>query len=308
MAGRRSRSALTVGLAGAACFAGSLPAQSTARVGAMLDSLRRATTVAPIARDDSVWIRVLDSLTIVVNDAGVRDTTIAGLVRAARPAETLKDVARLRREQNTPDDRAFLTRLGIALRQTHVGLRQALRDAGATASVLDPILTPTRELQIAFENVARGDVERRLHRYEIKYGPDSPPLNAIEVLANYALQWVPQFGPGRDGPGPLELVAAYSTSSVTAEEASVKSLRLTSATRLGIRWYRFGDGSSVVPRNFSFGWSGIAATTAPLQAPLARTLRGGGFFGVGPAFAAMTFVRGRQLVIGTSSQLVPYVF
>lgn len=308
MAGRRPRSALTRALVVATFTAASLPAQSATRVGAMLDSLHRATSVAPIARADSAWVRVLDSLTIVVNDAGVRDTTIAGLVRAARPGETFKDVARRRREQNMPDDRLFLAQLGIVLRQTHVGLRQALRDAGATPGVLDPILTPTRELQVAFENVARVDVERRLRRYEIKYGPGSPPLNGIEVLANYALQWVPGFGPGRDGPGPLELVAAYSTSSVTADDASVKTVRLTSATRVGVRFYRFNEKDAFLPRNFSLGWSGIAGTTAPLQAPLARTLRGGGFVGAGPMFAALTFVRGRQLVIGASSQLVPYVF
>lgn len=311
-----ARRALTraLGLA----IASALPAAAQAtdhRVGAMLDSLHRA-----VERFDSTrtaapgWIRVLDSLTRVVDAAGARDVTVEQLLRAARQEQSFKDIARLRRNENHSPTSAVPPRLALGLRQTHVGLRGAYVARGAPAPAIDSILTPTRELQESFRGVAAVDAESRLNRYEIKYGPGAPPLNAVEVLANFALQWVPGFRAGPSGPGPLEMIASYSTSGATAENASVNSIHLVSTTRVGVRVYDFSgqNGKSIVdalrPAEFSFGWAAIAGENAPLQAPLARTLRGGGFLGVGPLYAALTMVRGKQLVIGASGQLVPYVF
>jgi hypothetical protein len=291
-------------------------AQSTEhRVGAMLDSLHAGVArFHPTGQGAAAWTRVLDSLTTVVDEARARDVTVEQLVRAARQEQTWRDIARRRRNENYSPSDAVPPRLSVGLRQAHVGLRGLFVATGAQTAAIDSVLTPTRELQESFRGIAAVDAESRLNRYEIKYGPGSPPLNGIEVLANYALQWIPGFGPGPKGPGPLELVAAYSTSGATAEDGSVKSLRLVSGTRVGLRVYDFSgrNAKSIVdalrPTEFSFGWAGIAGENAPLQAPLARTLRGGGFVGLGPLYAALTVVRGRQLVIGASRQLVPYVF
>src|SRR6185437_15592984 len=127
---------------------------------------------------------------------------------------------------------------------------------------VEPLFTPVIALQKKLENADFARAESRLNRYDIKYGPSSPALNGVEVILNYALQFVPlPF----DSPGPIELVASYSPTGATASSAQWRSFRLIANTRVGVRVYDFDRKAntkslveSLRPTYYSLGYTGIA--------------------------------------------------
>jgi hypothetical protein len=306
---RRPMRRLLAGSVGVALGALASPVSGQS-LGTMLDSLHQAARSAP----QSAWVRVLDSVTLVAGHAGLRDVSVCLLVDVSGCVPSLADVARERRTENRPPGELFVD-LANAVRQIHVGLRRDLRDLNVPAARIDSTLTPTRQLEDLTQALAFERAQQRLNRYDIKYGPGAPPLNGVEVVVNYLLQGVPGFGPGEDGPGPLEFVASYSTTGATNTNAQLKGVRLISSSRFGVRVYDFGhtrSGKSIlgalVPTDYSIGWSAIAGANAPLQSPLAKSLRGGVFVGLGALYGAYTRVGGNQVVVGLSQQLLPFTF
>jgi hypothetical protein len=286
------------------------PSLSAQSLGTMLDSLHQAARSAP----QSAWVRVLDSVTVVVGHAGLRDVSVCLLLDSPGCLPSLADVAKERRAENRPPGEMFVD-LANAMRQIHTGLRRDLRDLGVPAARVDSTLTPTRQLEDATQALAFERAQQRLNRYDIKYGPGAPPLNGVEVIVNYVLQRVPGFGPGADGPGPLEFVASYSTTGATNSSAQLTGIRLISSSRFGVRYYDFSRTRSsksivgaLVPADYSIGWSAIAGANAPLQSPLAKSLRGGLFVGLGALYGAYTRVGGNQVIVGLSQQLLPFTF
>lgn len=88
------------------------------------------------------------------------------------------------------------------------------------------------DLQTAHEKTLE-----RIRHFEIKYGPGSAKLNLLETVLNSLAQRSPPFKPGPNGPSPLEVVAAYSTSYGTVVEGKGVAM---SAAEFGLRIYNFG--------------------------------------------------------------------
>lgn len=123
------------------------------------------------------------------------------------------------------------------------------------------------DLQFAFENNLRS-----LRRYEKKFGPQSPRLNWVEAGLNVlAANTIKGFGPnGQGDPGPLEVIAAYSSSYVSRKD---DQYQVTSVLEVGLRGYLFKDGwgendgykGMLQPGYWSIGGIMAGAEDGPLE-------------------------------------------
>ena len=153
-----------------------------------------------------------------------------------------------------------------------------------------------------------------LSNYERKLGPQSPKLNAIEVLLNYSAQrWVPGFAPSiARGPSPLELIASYVPTYATIAD---KRAAAVSASEFGIRGYLFGKdwgatgkAGLLKPAYWSLGALVASDKSGALAWPWDGKTRTGAFIGWGEV--KVGYVPGRKgaLVLTRQMQIIPFVF
>lgn len=224
-------------------------------------------------------------------NSGVYDTRLAPSV--------LADVTELRQIANNPLRRAMDSRLGEA--------------------ATDTLLAPLDSLHVAILRAALERNLEKLKRYEIKYGPSSPTLNAPEVLLNFVAQRLPAFRPSPDGwPSPNEMMASYSTTDLTRAEdtAGESRFKIVSSARIGIRRYHFGDGNAFLRtvrrvaggRHSSGGLALMGREDRPLTSPIGKGARAGVFVGVADTYVSLIGGPNRRIILSRNLKIIPYLF
>ncbi len=188
-------------------------------------------------------------------------------------------------------------------------VRDALGDSAAQAFV-----RITETAQGLFVREARDRALMRLDRYERKLGPQSPKLNAVEVVLNYSAQrWVPGFAPSvTRGPSPLELIASYVPTYATVAD---KKAAAVSATEFGVRGYLFGDNwgktgkaGLLKPAYWSLGALVASDRSAALAWPWDGRTRTGVFAGWGELKVGYVPGRKGSVIVTRQLQVIPFVF
>jgi hypothetical protein len=181
------------------------------------------------------------------------------------------------------------------------------------------LLARVDSLHDAILLTAQTENLEKLRRYEIKYGPKSPRLNAPEVGLNYLAQQLPGFRPNRDGwPSPLEIVATYSTTELTVHRNTDNKLRahVVSAAHFGIRSYQFrkgwGSGGGLTgiikPSHISAGATLMGPTDEALGNPFQRRRRAGGFLSWGDFLVGFVGGRESRFLLSRNFKVIPYLF
>jgi len=163
--------------------------------------------------------------------------------------------------------------------------------------------------------LAEKETLRRLHGFEVKYGPGSPTLNFLEVVENFYLQRLPMFRPGKDGPGAWEMVSAYSTTYITTVQGQAKGM---SVIEVGLRRYNFsydaetklGLSSYLIPRYWTGAFVIGDGEDGALRWPLSGKPRFGGSLSWGDLKVAYLYDTGDRwrLLVSRQLQLIPHVF
>ena len=290
--------------------------------------LKRADslTVADYCR---VATRVVAQPTVVTALAGERalvtqalekvcDRDVAALrlrELTATGAATLPAVARLRQQEYHDILRAPLdTAMGILNSRLRANdVRPVVKSAiGDSANVV--FFTVLSTAQSMYVREARDRTLVRLANYERKLGLQSPKLNGIEVLLNYAAQrWVPGFAATvAKGPSPLEVITSYvPTYGTYANNHFVAA----SASEFGLRHYMFGSDWGATgwrgllrPAYISAGLIVANNRTGALVAPWDGSSRSGAFLGWGETKVAWVPGRSGALLITRQVQFIPFAF
>lgn len=232
-----------------------------------------------------------------------------------RGAPTLSSVARLRQDALSsvlaaPLDSAMTTLYGRLRDPALIPvIRTALGDAANTE-----FFTIVEVPQALFLLEARDRTLARLAKYERKLGPQSPKLNGIEILMNYAAQrWIPGFAPSPTrGPSPLELITSYVPSYGTV---AAKRVVAASATEFGVRHYLFGPSwgqtgwrGIIRPAYMSAGLLVASNRSNSLAWPWDRQSRPGAFLGWGEVKVGWVPGRTGSVMIARQVQFVPFAF
>ena len=201
----------------------------------------------------------------------------------------------------------------------HGSLEAALQQK-LTRRELDSLYAPVDSLGTLVLLLAKANNQEKLRRYEVKYGPGSPQLNAAEVALNYLAQLtLPGFLPSDDGyPTPYEIVAAYRTTDLTAAQSDASHLtaRAVSTAQLGLRIYGFGascgKGGHFVdilnPCQSSLGAFLASPNDGALSQPWRAGSRAGVYLARGKYHVGYVFGTQQRLVFGIDQQILPYVF
>jgi hypothetical protein len=271
--------------------------------------LRQPTVTAAVADErtliDAALDRVCDPRVAAVR---LRELTGAG-------AATMPAVARLRQDAAllvslVPLDTAMQI-LSSRLRSTELRpiVKAALGDS-ANAEFFRISDTP----RLLFVREARDRALGRLARYARKLGPQSPKLNAIEVLLNYSAQrWVPGFAPSVErGPSPLEVIAAYVPAYGTVAGGRAVTV---SSSEFGLRHYLFG------PKWGATGWKALIRPayvsagaivandrSGAISWPWDGRSRVGGFVGWGETKVAYVHGRRGRFLVTRQVQFIPFAF
>lgn len=206
----------------------------------------------------------------------------------------------------------------------HPELRAKLLAALGTDSAVNGITKPIADIHLLQLQAGIDRNEERIRRYTLKYGPTSARLNLLETALNYwALRWAPGLRSTEDGPGHLEVIAAYNTAYLVlyriGQGEFTSSPTLTSVFEGGLRYYIFkpgwgGDGiveRFLKPAYFTFG--GILGDRADgfLRLPLQKELHWGLFGSWGDikvAFQGLNDLDHSQILISRQFQFIPYLF
>ena len=319
------RAALAAALAGAMiapALRAQAPAPSTSyTVEDILVSLHRAALEIRFDTVNANANRILDSLTALLRGAKATSLSIPQLVDIIEHNRAgLAAVARWDPQHYTLWTQPWFDSTITALRQiANTPLANAMPARLASGRV-NELLAPIDALGNAIRAAAQANNQEKLRRYEVKYGPGSQRLNAVEVALNYVGQlWVPGLRPSTDGwPSPYELVASYRTTELTATQATNEklSVRMVSATQIGLRRYNFGDSWGVggplkrllKPADASAGLFLMGPSDEPLARTWGADTRAGAFFGWGTVHAGYVFGTRPRFVIGTGKQVLPYLF
>jgi hypothetical protein len=191
--------------------------------------------------------------------------------------------------------------------------RKAIRASVSTVDA-QTFVTMSETVRAAFLNQSMQRSLQHLSNYERKLGPQSPKLNAIEVLLNYSAQrWVPGFAPTiARGPSPLELIASYVPTYATIAD---KRATAVSASEFGVRGYLFGKdwgatgkAGLLKPAYWSLGALVASDKSGALAWPWDGKTRTGAFIGWGEV--KVGYVPGRKgaLLLTRQMQIIPFVF
>ncbi len=179
---------------------------------------------------------------------------------------------------------------------------------------LERVKDAVQAFQHAQLEVAQTLALERLHAFEVKYGPGSAQLNAVELLANFWLQRVCPFKPGPDGPSPWEMMGGYSTTYLTAvnEQAQVVTV-----VEVGLRHYNFGYDPDVksglrsylTPRYWTAALAIGDGEDGGLRLPFRREPRLGAMVSWGDFKVAYLYGKEHRwrLLVSRQLQLLPHV-
>lgn len=159
-------------------------------------------------------------------------------------------------------------------------------------------------------------VQKRLDRFEVKYGPGSPRLNIVEVGLNAWLQGTPWFRPSQKGVSPNEVLVGYSTSWVTIhdDEAMPASTLEAGWRRYNLDWREGATGLAALlkPRYVSVGVAFAEQRDGALRWPLRgaadRTTRVGPFVSLGDLKVAWLVGPHASVLVSRQFQLLPGLF
>lgn len=293
---------------------------TTPRLGDVVASVTAAARRVDFAAGNPAANAVLDSVAARLSSSPAEERSLAQVASVVvAPAPSLGIVARWDRDDFRDALDARLVADVNLLRQIAMTPLRAALEARLGTAATDSLLAPVDSLHAAVLRAGLARNEEKLRRYAIKYGPGSPSLNAVEVLLNYGAQRLPAFGPSRDGwPGPLEVVASWSTTDLTVgrDAAGRRRPRLVPAADLGIRVYRFGNASGAAgrlqrllhPAHVSSGVALMGGSDAPLSAPWSGRTRMGAFVAWGDLVAGFVGGREPRVLLGRDLPLVPYLF
>lgn len=320
------RNTLTVLFCGASSFlvadAGILQAQAekTATLRDIVTDVRRAEQAVDFAAvnpgNAALLNSALDRLD-ASHAAGFSYAQLAAMIASRRPS--FSAVARWAPDRyDTRVEPTFLadviTMRGIANIQLAGAITQRLG-----RSETNRLLARISILHDTILSTAKVQNLEKLRRYEVKYGPKSPRLNAPEVGLNYIAQRFPGFGPTSDGwPGPLEMVATYSTTELTLARNGNRDLRarVVSASHFGVRKYQFGkdwgNGGGLTgilkPGHMAAGATLMGPTDQVLASPFRRGRRIGGFVSWGDVLVGFVGGPDRRVFLSRNLKVIPYLF
>jgi hypothetical protein len=193
-------------------------------------------------------------------------------------------------------------------------LRSAMeaRSPAVPDDSVDQILAPLDAFNFVRRDVSIAFSLEKLNRYERKYGPEAPQLNAAEVGLNFVAQWIPLFLPDAEGwPSRFELVASYVPAYLTMVD---EKPRPVTVAELGLRSYiwRTGWGGQaggvLKPGYVSFGVAVAGERDGAFVSPLQGKSRIGAYFGWGEAKVALLTGSRKRLLITRQFQMVPWIF
>lgn len=192
-------------------------------------------------------------------------------------------------------------------------LRRLQDDPGIDDEAIRDMFRAYEEVEGVLRRWAMEQARNRLGRYERKFGPESVRLNAIEVGIAYLLQDVRGFHYDLDdGPGPLEVVASYTTTYLSRAE---EEFRIVSAFEFGLRHYNFGDGwgrdgfrGYLLPGHLSFGMVIAGEKDGPLVWPGSGESRAGAFVAWGDVKLAYVSGPNAKWLVARQFQIFPLAF
>lgn len=318
------RHTLTYWFCGATSFlavdAGLVHAQRGGTLKDIVADVRRAEQASDFATVNPANAALLDAALTRLDAshaAGFSYSQLASVISSRRPS--FRAIARwepdrydLRVEPTFFADLIMMS--GVATNQLADAITQKLGEAET-----DRLLARIDTLHGAVLATAKAQNLEKLRRYEIKYGPNSPRLNAPEVGLNYLAQRMPGFGPTSDGwPGPLEIVATYSTTELTVVRNTNRDLRarVVSASHFGLRKYQFGKGwgngggftGILKPAHIAAGATLMGPTDQVLGSPFRRGRRAGGFVSWGDILVGFVAGPERRVLLSRNLKVIPYLF
>lgn len=281
--------------------------QSTT-VGALLDAARAGDSLARVAAWNAALHTRLSGLIGQLDRPTTRRLTL-GVI--ADPRASASVVARKQRPAapTARDIEALDTLTAIMQRVFPAVLRDSARLAD---DAIASLMMPRNAWAFARRDVSIAQSTEKLRRFERKYGPSTPKLNAVEVLLNFGAQWVPGFQPSGDGwPSRREIVASYVPTYLTVTGGKARAVTVA---ELGMRSYIWTEGwggregGVLRPGYISFGLALAGEADGALASPLRGSSRFGAFFGWGDAKVAFVGGRERRVLVTRQVQLVPWTF
>ncbi len=256
-----------------------------------------------------------DLRTINPTAANQLDWHLTLLERSVPPeSQTLAHLARWRQPEfaETAHVSGLQVSLGIVRDIVNNDVAPLL-DETTSAAYTDSVLAPFDQLHVVLLEQSLAESLERIRRYEVKFGPRSARLNLIEVGLNYGFQWFPGFGPNDAGdPGPLEVIAAYSSYYLTTDEDDPT---VVSSAEAGLRFYFFGESwggdgwaGYFKPNHASAGLLVANRSDGALQSPFADEPRFGAFLGWGGLKVGYLLGDESRIIVSREVQFVPWLF
>lgn len=289
-------------------------------VGALLRAARAEVAISGLAATNDSLARAVDRLVARLDRPAVASLSLQTVAEAQMRTGTTRQApfARIARFKRTPEvpglghgDAATLDTL---TRLMPAELRRALERATPAVSEdsVDRILAPLDALNFARRNISIAQSLEKLNRFERKYGPDAPQLNAVEVAANYLAQFVPLFRPNNEGwPSRLELVGSYVPAYLTMVDGNARALTVAEVGMRSYIWKRgWGgkEGGVWRPGYISFGVAVAGARDGVFVSPLQGDSRYGAFLGWGEAKVAFLGGDRKRVLVTRQFQAIPWVF
>ena len=198
----------------------------------------------------------------------------------------------------------------IANEHIYESLVEAVGDEAA-----NELFLPLTEYHRAILSESLEHDLKKMRRFEKKFGPRAPKLNAVEVVVNLVAQRLPGFYPTEEeGPGPLEIVASYEPAFLTLVD---EELELISTVEFGIRYYLLGDGwgedygltGMLKPGYFSLGVLVASEEDGTLLWPLDDpNPRVGGFVSWGAVKLGYLGGDEARFVVSREFEAIPWLF
>jgi hypothetical protein len=290
----------------------------TFTVAALLKAARTELEVSGLAATNATVAAMVDRLVTRLDRPAVSSLSLQVVAEAqmrtgAERQAPFARVARWKRKPEVPGlgagDAATLDTL---TRLMPAELRTALEGARVSEDSVDRILAPLDALNFARRNISIAQSLEKLNRFERKYGPGAPQLNAAEVGLNYVAQWVPLFLPNPEGwPSRFEIVGSYVPAYLTMVDSKARAVTVAEVGLRSYIWRRGwggAEGGVLRPGYLSFGVAVAGARDGVFVSPLQGESRIGAFLGWGEAKIAYLGGDRKRVLVTRQFQAIPWVF